>query len=247
MGRRNTNSQPDKRNNQHSVNPLSTLLAGLKLFLVAIVLALLIKVMLLEAYRIPSGSMQNTLLVGDFLLADKFVYGPVIPLVNIQLPSVREPQIGDVVVFKCPNDLDKSFIKRIVATGGQSVRIVDKDVFVDDHKLEESEYVVYSDSVVIPASVMQPRNNCGPVRVPPGCYFVMGDNRDNSSDSRHWGCVERKLILGKAVMIHWSWQPDPRAPQARITRPLSILRTIAYNISHLPERVRWKRLFKTIE
>jgi signal peptidase I len=219
----------------------------LKLLLIAIALAMVIKVSLLEAYRIPSESMLNTLQVGDFLLADKFVYGPRLPLVGWRLPSLQEPQAGDVVVFRHPNDQEKVFIKRVIATGGQEVQITDKKVYVDGRVLQEEEYVVITDRTVFPKDLFQPRDNFGPIRVPRGHFFVLGDNRDNSSDSRHWGCVPRDLILAKAMLIHWSWQPDPMAPQPRLSNPLSLVRCFAYNVRHLPDRVRWSRLFSEIE
>lgn len=218
----------------------------LRLLLVAIVLALVIKVSLLEAYRIPSESMRNTLQVGDFLLANKFVYGSEVPLTGLHLPSLREPRVGDVIVFHHPDDSDKIFIKRIVAVGGQTVTIENKQVFVDGIALIEERYVVHTDPYVFPRDPMQPRDNFGPMRVPPSHYFVMGDNRDNSSDSRYWGTVSRDLIVGQAFLIHWSWQPDPNEPHPRLTNPLSFVRYFAYNVRHLPDRVRWSRLFSSI-
>jgi signal peptidase I len=223
-----------------------SLLRYLRLLLIALALALVIKVGLLEAYRIPSESMRNTLQVGDFLLADKCVYGPRIPFLDIRLPSVHEPRVGDVVVFRRPDDQQRVFIKRIIAEGGQQVEIVDKKVFVDGGELDESDYIIHSDPHIFPRTALQPRDNFGPLRVPRNHYFVLGDNRDNSSDSRYWGCVPRELVIGKAFLIHWSWQPDPLAPRPRLSKPLSLLSYFAYNVSHLPDRVRWGRLFSEI-
>jgi signal peptidase I len=219
----------------------------LRLLLISIALALFIKVSFLEAYRIPSESMRNTLQVGDFLLADKLVYGPQVPFLNFHLPSLHEPRAGDVVVFQHPDDHSKDFVKRIIATGGQTVEIVNKKVFVDGKELDESSYAVFTDPLVLPRSELQPRDNFGPIRVPEDSYFMLGDNRDNSSDSRYWGCVPRDLILGRAFLIHWSWQPDANEPRPKLSKPVSLLEFFAYNVRHMPERIRWSRLFSSIK
>lgn len=218
----------------------------LRLVVVAVILALLIKVILVEAYNIPSESMQNTLLVGDFLLADKLTYGPRIPFTDIRLPALRDPQVGDVVVFRFPDNPQKNFIKRVVARGGDEVHVLDKVLYINGKPVDESRFAIHSDSTIIPAGTTQPRDNFGPIKIPFGHYFVLGDNRDNSSDSRFWGTVPRNMISGKALMVHWSWKPDSSAPRVTWWNPISILGAAAYNIYHLPERVRWSRLFHSI-
>lgn len=218
----------------------------LRLLLLALVLALIIKESLVEAYRIPSESMEDTLIPGDFLLANKALYGARIPFTDVKLPALREPQVGDIVVFRFPDDRRKNFIKRIVAAGGDTVAIANKDVFVNNKRLREDAYAVHYDRAVIPAGTAQPRDNFGPLAIPPGQYFVMGDNRDNSYDSRFWGCLPRDLIVGKAFLIHWSWASDEDTPPGRATKPLTFLSRIGYNIWHLPDHVRWKRLFRVI-
>lgn len=219
----------------------------LRLVVIAVLLALAIKVMLIEAYNIPSESMENTLLVGDFLLADKFTYGPRIPFTEIRLPALRNPKVGDIVVFRFPDNPQKNFIKRVVAKGGDEVQVLDKVLYINGTPIDETRFAIHSDSATIPSGTTQPRDNFGPVTIPPEHYFVMGDNRDNSSDSRYWGTVPRGQILGKALMIHWSWQPDAKAPQVTWWNPISVLGAVAYNIYHLPERVRWNRLFHSID
>jgi signal peptidase I len=213
----------------------------------ALVLAFMIKESVVEAYRIPSESMENTLLVGDFLMANKFIYGAYVPFTHWRLPALRDPEPGDVIVFLFPEDRRKSFIKRIVASGGDTVEIIAKKVFVNHTKVAEPSTAFHFDEITIPKGVGQPRDNFGPLLVPQGEYFVLGDNRDNSADSRYWGCVPRDLIIAQAFLIHWSWCPDDNAPAVILTKPLSILKNFGYNIRHLPTRVRWNRLFSAVK
>ncbi len=217
-----------------------------RLLIVALILAFAVKESVVEAYRIPSESMENTLLVGDFLMANKFIYGAQVPLTHWRLPALREPKAGDVVVFRFPEDRRKSFVKRIVAVGGDTVEIISKKVFVNHAEVPEPPAAFHFDAITIPRETGQPRDNYGPLPVPEGSYFVLGDNRDNSADSRYWGCVPRNLIIGKAFLIHWSWCPDGGAPEVSLTKPLSILNNLGYNIRHLSSRVRWNRLFTTV-
>jgi signal peptidase I len=217
-----------------------------RLLLLALLLAFVIKESVVEAYRIPSESMENTLLVGDFLMANKFIYGACVPFTNWRLPALRDPKPGDVVVFRFPEDRRKNFIKRIIAGGGDTVEIVAKKVYVNHIEVADPASVVHFDQTTIPRSAGQPRDNFGPLLVPQGDYFVLGDNRDNSADSRYWGCVPRDLISAKAFLIHWSWSPDENAPAITLTKPLSILNNFGYNLRHLSSRVRWSRLFSTV-
>ena len=217
-----------------------------RLVILAVLLALIIKSVLVEAYNIPSESMENTLLVGDFLLADKFTFGPEIPFTDIRMPALRDPQVGDVIVFRFPDNPTKNFIKRVVAKGGDEVHLLDKILYVNGNPINESRFAIHSDSIIIPTGTSQPRDNFGPITIPVGHYFVLGDNRDNSSDSRYWGTVPRDMIYGKALLVHWSWKPDSDAPQVTWWNPISILGGLAYNVYHLPERVRWSRLFHSI-
>ena len=210
-------------------------------FAVALLLALVVKYSVVEAYKIPSSSMEDTLLVGDFLLANKFIYGARIPLVNAKLPAIREPKPGDVVIFKYPNDLQVNYIKRCIAVGGQQVEIRDKVVYVDGKRLPDPQGLNYTDHRSLAPSVSS-RDNYGPYKIPEGYMFVMGDNRDNSYDSRFWGPLDRKLVLGKAMILHLSWAPDPNAPNFSWSDPLTYPGSLFYNITHFYKRVRWDRL-----
>ena len=218
----------------------------IKAILLAFALALFIRIFIVQAFRIPSGSMENTLLVGDFLLANKFIYGARIPLIDIRLPAWRSPDPGDIVIFQYPRDPSRDFIKRIVAGPGQKVEIKDKILYVDDKRAIDPSKAKYIDSVILKLrSVANTRDNYGPKIVPEDCYFVMGDNRDSSEDSRYWGFLKRDLIRGKAFVLYWSWAPDDRVPAySNITSLLSIA---FYNLFHFPERVRWQRIGMLVE
>lgn len=221
---------------------------------VALILALMIKTSVVEAYKIPSSSMEETLLVGDFLLANKFIYGMrlPIPFVNIRLPALADPKPGDIIIFKYPLDPSQNYIKRCVAVEGQKLKIVDKQLFVDGKPVPLPEHAKFEDYRIYPPSDngswgRSLRDNMDVKEVPEGMLFMMGDNRDNSADSRFWGFLDRKLVQGEAMIIHWSWAPDENAPRVSSTDPLSYIKSIAYNIYHLPDRVRWGRLASIIK
>ncbi|RMH69727.1 MAG: signal peptidase I [Gemmatimonadetes bacterium] len=173
--------------------------------LIAVIVATLIRTSVVEAYRIPSGSMEDTLLVGDFLFVNKFIYGARLPFIDKPiLPAIRDPQPGDILVFKYPEDLKRNFIKRCIAVEGQTVEIRNKVVYVDGQPLEEP----YTKFLYPHQTHGVPRDNFGPVTIPKGQLFMMGDNRDNSQDSRYWGLLDRDLVKGEAFMVYWSFNYD---------------------------------------
>jgi signal peptidase I len=212
--------------------------------IVAFILALIIKTSIVEAYKIPSGSMEDTLLVGDFLLANKFKYGMrlPIPFVDIKLPALADPRPGDIIIFKYPKDPSVNYIKRCVAVGGQVVEIRNKVLYVDGKPFPDPPGAKHVDPNVYPMGEFNMRDNRPPQRVPEGKLFMMGDNRDQSYDSRFWGFVDRSQVLGQAMVIHWSWAPDRNAPELSFADPLSLPKLLVYNLIHFPERVRWGRL-----
>jgi len=173
---------------------------------VAVVLALFIRTFVVQAFKIPSGSMKPTLLIGDHILVNKFIYGIKIPFWDKTIIPIKEPKRGDIVVFKFPEDPSKDFIKRVVATAGDVIEIRNKEVYLN-HERVKKPYGVHMDPSIIPGSI-QPRDNFGPVTVPPDSLFVMGDNRDHSYDSRFWGFVRLTALKGKAFIIYWSWDSD---------------------------------------
>lgn len=225
-----------------SKDVVDTIWENVKSILIAIVLAVIIKTSIVEAYKIPSASMEDTLLIGDFLIANKFIYGARLPLVNWRLPALGEVEQGDIVIFKWPGDKQTNYIKRCVAVGGQTVEVKEKVLYVDGEVFTNPEFSKFTNP---PGYDI--RDNFGPIRVPSNSYFMMGDNRDNSSDSRYWGPVSEDLILGEAMFIHWSWKPDNNTPPVSITNPLTVPSLFLYNIVHFPERVRWSRLFTILE
>jgi signal peptidase I len=176
---------------------------------IAIVLALVIRTLIVQAFTIPSGSMMDTLLVGDYILVNKFLYGAELPFTDWRTPGLRNPERGDIIVFRYPQDEKRDFIKRIVATPGDRILIRGHDVYVNAQRLTEP-YARHTTS----SSQYRGQLSCSyaygcePTVVPPHSYFVMGDNRDNSQDSRYWGFVRRQKIKGKAFLIYWSWDGD---------------------------------------
>ena len=174
--------------------------------IIAILIAVFIRTFIICAYKIPSRSMVQTLLVGDHILVNKFLYGVKIPFLRKTIISVSEPQRGDIVVFIYPKDQSKDFIKRVIGVGGDTIEIKNKKIFINGKEYSDS-YGIYSDNTIYPAT-MQPRDNFGPVTVPKNSIFVMGDNRDESYDSRFWGFVHLKDVEGKAFIIYWSWNHE---------------------------------------
>jgi len=174
--------------------------------IIAILIALFIRTFIICAYKIPSRSMVPTLLVGDHILVSKFIYGVKIPLLRTTIIPVREPKRGEIIVFIYPHDRSKDFIKRVIGVAGDKIEINNKKIFINGKEYSDS-FGTYSDTMIYPSS-MQPRDNFGPVTVPEKSLFVMGDNRDESLDSRFWGFVDLKDVEGKAFIIYWSWNRD---------------------------------------
>ncbi|MEW5701457.1 MAG: signal peptidase I [Candidatus Zixiibacteriota bacterium] len=222
--------------------PLHVIWEYAKSLVIAFLLAIVIKTSIVEAYKIPSGSMEDTLLVGDFLLANKFLYGSHLPLIDYRLPAIRDPKPGDVVIFKFPNDPSVNYIKRCVAVGGQTVEIRNKRLYVDGEFVPLPSNGKFTNGEQVEPGARSARDNFGPFKVPEGSFFMMGDNRDNSYDSRFWGPVPRDLIQGKAMVIHWSWGTDPKSPQWSWSDPVSVGQAFLYNAAHFVSRVRWSRL-----
>jgi len=177
--------------------------------IIAILIAFFIRTFVVQAFKIPSGSMKPTLLIGDHILVSKFIYGVKIPYFRNTLIPVRDPKRGEIIVFIYPEDRSKDFIKRVIGVGGDTIEIRNKKIFLNGMPYEDK-YGVYVDGFVIPGAI-QPRDNFGPVTVPKGSVFTMGDNRDQSYDSRFWGFVDLKDVMGKAYVIYWSWDKEERS------------------------------------
>jgi signal peptidase I len=207
-----------------------------KIFWISVALFLVLQTFIVQAFKIPSGSMERTLLSGDFLLVNKLAYGAEIPFMHRRLPGLREPQRGDVIVFDSPEDLSKTYVKRLVGVPGDTLEMKDgvlirNSSFVsenyvwhaapDEDRVEERfrwqrNYVVRPPSASI--GYYPSRNNWGPLVVPEKNYFVLGDNRDNSSDSRYWGFVADSLVKGSPFVIYYSYAPDSLHGLAWLTR-----------------------------
>jgi len=184
----------------------SGLRENIEAILIAIVLALFIRTFVVQAFKIPSGSMKETLKIGDHILVNKFIYGIKVPFTDMTLVPFTNPERGDIIVFEFPEDPDKDFIKRVVGIEGDTIEIRDKRLWVNGAPAEYPQ-AIYTDPRSIPEGV-QPRDYFGPVTVPEGALFVMGDNRDHSYDSRFWGVVDLKAVKGEAFMIYWSWDKE---------------------------------------
>lgn len=183
------------------INPKSILMEYVDSGFIAIILALVIRTLFIQAFKIPSGSMESTLLIGDHLLVNKFVYGTQIPFTDKTILKIRDPKRGDILVFKYPENPRRDFIKRCIGLPGDLIEVQNKIVYINGQPQSEG-YAAFRDMRVLPPTV-SPRDNYGPVTVPASSYFMMGDNRDYSADSRFWGFLPKKLIKGKALVIYW--------------------------------------------
>ena len=184
----------------------SGLRENIEAIVIAVVLALFIRTFVVQAFKIPSGSMKETLQIGDHILVNKFIYGVKIPFIRATLIPIKKPQQDDIVVFKYPENPKLDFIKRVVGVEGDVVEIRDKRLYIN-HEPYERNYAIFKDNYIIPGGFNK-RDNFGPITVAKDSLFVMGDNRDNSKDSRFWGFVNLKAVKGKAFMIYWSWNKE---------------------------------------
>jgi signal peptidase I len=201
---------------------------------VAVILALFVRTFIVQAFKIPTGSMENNLLIGDHLLVNKFVFGPTVSPIEQKLLPIDPIKRGDVIVFKFPEDPERDFIKRTIGLPGDTIELRNKKVYVNGKALEEP-YVRYlfpppGDS---PEEDFDVRVHYGPVTVPPNHYFMMGDNRDNSEDSRYWGFLPREYVKGKAAFVYWSFEDGEEGQPSG-------------GLSRFFTTIRWKRLFHQI-
>ena len=184
----------------------STIREYAEAILIALLLALFIRTFVVQAFKIPSGSMKNTLLIGDHILVSKFIYGIKNPFTGATWMQVKQPQRKDIVVFKYPVNPSQDYIKRVIGVPGDRIEVKNKKVYVNN-ELQDEKYAIFLDNKIIPGNV-QKRDNMQPVTVPEGSLFVMGDNRDNSYDSRFWNFVDLKAVKGKAFILYWSWNKE---------------------------------------
>ncbi len=214
----NLKKNTQKQSSENAVSKNSTaipkkgkLRENIEALVIAVILALFIRAFIIQAFKIPSGSMKNTLLIGDYLLVNKFIYGVKLPFTDITVIPIKKPARGDIIVFKFPGDPSLDYIKRVVAVGGDIVESRDKRVYING-KLQKADFANYTNRYVPPEDARR-RDNFGPVTVPEGKLFVMGDNRDESNDSRFWGFVDVSAVRGKAFLIYWSWDKKDVRPR----------------------------------
>jgi signal peptidase I len=224
---------------------------------VTIILLLFGTTSLVQAFVIPTGSMEDTLLIGDHLLVDKLAYAPSGPISKYALPY-RDVKRGDIIVFRYPVDIRQTFVKRAIGVPGDHIRLVNKKLILNGHPVDEP-YVYNKDEFIdgyrdnFPGDpnvhvsesaidMLTAHVENGQVVVPPGYVFAMGDNRDRSLDSRYWGFVPRENIIGKPLIIYWSYD----APTDALADPSISLDHIIDLVTHFPTKTRWKRTFRLI-
>ena len=215
---------------------------------IAVILALFIRTFVVQAFKIPTGSMENNLLIGDHLLVNKFVFGPAASSIEGTLLPIGTIRRGDVIVFKYPEEPGRDFIKRVIGLPGDTVELRDKKVSINGTPLDEP-YVHFLEppgqsTELREVTSFDVRERYGPVAVPPNQYFVMGDNRDNSQDSRYWGFLPRGYVKGRALVIYWSFDAgvgdyDEEGPGATLKRLGSVF-------VHFFTRTRWDRMLHQI-
>jgi signal peptidase I len=223
--------------------PLAFVWEWTKIFWISVGLFLVVRTFFLEAFHIPTGSMENTLMPGDFVLVNKLAYGAEVPFTHDRLPALEHPKFDDVIVFDYPRNPTQNFVKRLVGLPGDTLQMRD-GVLIRNGKTVREKYVRHEDpefdasgeefawqrkylvrtASAAPGAYHPSQNNWGPLVVPPKHYFVLGDNRDNSADSRYWGFVPDSLVTGRPILIYYSYAPDSNQALAWVTH------------------VRWKRL-----
>ena len=225
---------------------------------VTIILLLFGTTTLVQAFVIPTGSMEDTLLIGDHLLVDKLAYAPAGGVSKHFIPY-EEPKRGDIIVFRYPIDIKQTFVKRVMGVAGDHIHLENKRVWLNGHPLDDKAYAVHktdyldsyrdnfpgdpNTSIYPPAQVMLDKNvKNGDVVVPPGYFFAMGDNRDYSLDSRYWGFVPRENIIGKPLIIYWSYDADTE----ELSDPHETVHHLLDVMIHFPTKTRWARTFRLI-
>lgn len=200
-----------------------------EVFLISLGAAIFLRLLVVSAYRVDSISMEDALYEGDYIFVNKLAY------------KLGEPRAGDIIVFKYPLNPTQDYIKRIIGLPGETVEIIDKIIYIDNRLAEIYPNAKNVDAKIL-AAQLSSRDNFGPVQIPEGEYFVLGDNRDISEDSRAWGFVPRENIKGRALFIYWSWEPDPGAPKWSFPYIHSAIQFAFYALANMPSHTRWERL-----
>jgi signal peptidase I len=226
----------------------STLREYFESIVIAVILAFFIRTFIVQAFKIPTGSMEENLLIGDHLLVNKFMFASTASSFERMVLPIGTISRGDVVVFKYPVEPERDFIKRVIGLPGETLEVREKKVYVNGSPLDEP-YAHYTQPASSPSEFHEVtsfdvRERYGPVTVPPEQYFVMGDNRDNSQDSRYWGFLPRGHIKGKALLIYWSYESERDDYQA--AGPGATVRNVVSVFTHFFTRTRWARMLRQI-
>lgn len=216
--------------------------------LIAIIFVNFARIFVFQAFKIPTPSMEDNLKVGDHLIVNKFIYGPKGDGLLSRLAPLRDVERGDIIVFRYPENPEVDYVKRVIGLPGDVITIRDKKVSVNGTRLDEP-YVLVADSQIYPREPFLPepyrsRDQYGPITVPEGQYFAMGDNRDHSSDSRYWGGVPRGYVKGRAFMVYWSYDGDPPAAGASVNTRIRELANVALTFF---TQTRWHRTFYIVD
>jgi signal peptidase I len=215
---------------------------------IAVILALFIRTFVVQAFKIPTGSMENNLLIGDHLLVNKFVFGPPLGSWERALLPERTIRRGDVIVFKYPGNRERDFIKRVIGLPGETLEMRNKKVYINGKPLDEP-YVHFLEPPQSPSAYAEitsfdKRESYGPIQIPAGKYFMMGDNRDNSEDSRYWGLLPEEDVKGKAVMIYWSYESTTEDYEQ--TGVGAVVKDLYTVVTQFFTRTRWDRMFRIV-
>ena len=221
----------------------------LEALLIAVIFATFARTYVVQAFKIPTGSMEENLLIGDHILVNKFVYGSQFGEVEGFLLPGRAVRRGDVVVFKYPEDPKRDFIKRCAGLAGDEIQIIDKVLHINGKPVGESGYTFHADERIYPNSVFlakdfRERDNFGPLVVPEGHLFFLGDNRDNSNDSRFWGPVPESYVKGRAFLVYWSFAAERQQSEwpGYLGRPKQLAQ-VAFSFF---SNTRWDRSFRIV-
>jgi signal peptidase I len=224
----------------------STLREYFESIVIAVILALFIRTFVVQAFKIPTGSMENNLLIGDHLLVNKFVLGPTATGLERALLPMGTIHRGDILVFKYPEEPDRDFVKRIIGLPGDTLELRQKKVYINGQPLDEP-YVHFLEppsAGSTEVTSLDVRERYGPVTVPANQYFAMGDNRDNSQDSRYWGFLPRDYVKGRALVIYWSYESEREDYEA--TGAADTVKGFGDVFAHFFTRTRWGRMFHQI-
>jgi len=214
---------------------------------VAVILALFIRTFVVQAFKIPTGSMEENLLIGDHLLVNKFVFGQTASSLEQSLLPITTIERGDVIVFKFPVEPERDFIKRVIGLPGETVEVRDRKIFINGTPIDDphAHYLLPASSPDYhEVTSFDVRERYGPVTVPANHYFMMGDNRDNSQDSRYWGFLPRDLVKGKALVIYWSYEAERE--EIEDASAGATIRNLVSVFTHFFTRTRWSRMLHQI-